>query len=629
MIMKTYNLNRILSKLESIWNEQKSDDYHIPSIWLNPYAEEIRDINVDAVDFFINRIQYLLSINDEKINHTEQVFVYNMFIRYTTAYDHDGDDRLISQPMKNGFRETGTFLKAIAILPYIKSLGCNAIYLLPVTSIGKAGKKGNLGSPYAIADPYKIDENLSEPILNVDIEVQFAAFTEAAHLMEMRVITEFVFRTTSIDSPLAIEHPEWFYWIKEDIKSRKGYSNDKNKYGPPYFSGNELTKIFELVDNKDFKALPEPSKDYRDLFVETPVRVIEEDGQIIGHNNKKLKAKIAYAFADWPPDDNQPVWSDVTYLKLYSHPRYNYIAYNTIRMYSEELAVEKNKQNNLWEHISGIIPYFQDKFDIDGVMIDMGHALPEELLSTIIERARKKNPDFILWEENFTLTTESKDKGFNASLGYLPFDSHVPQKLKAIINDLASNNCPIDFFLTAETHNTKRSSVRPGGVEFSIYIWTVLSLLPGVRFIHSGFELGEIRPVNTGLHFADHEIESYSFDSLPLFSVSELSWNKNSNIINHIRKVNKIVGSFAKLMEIIPVNSLNPDVLSYIFRYENDLEIIMIAAYYSTNEINTILFFDKNYNEINDELDKGTYSIKDKELLISLNSLQVVLGEIT
>ena len=141
-----------------------------------------------------------------------------MFIRYTCAYDHDRNLEVNKDPLPNGLRETGTFLKAIALLPYLKSLGVDIIYLLPVTKIGIDGKKGDLGSPYAVKNPYELDENLTEPFLDIPIQDQFKAFIEAAHSLNIKVVTELVLRTASIDSDLAIDHPEWFYWIKENTK---------------------------------------------------------------------------------------------------------------------------------------------------------------------------------------------------------------------------------------------------------------------------------------------------------------------------------------------------------------------------------------------------------------------------
>jgi len=69
-------------------------------------------------------------------------------------------------------------MKALAMLPYIKKLGANTVHLLPITAIGHDGNKGTLGSPYAIRNPYELDENLAEPALGLDAKTEFKAFAE-------------------------------------------------------------------------------------------------------------------------------------------------------------------------------------------------------------------------------------------------------------------------------------------------------------------------------------------------------------------------------------------------------------------------------------------------------------------
>jgi len=115
------------------------------------------------------------------------------------------------------------------------------------------------------------------------------------------------------------------------------------------------------------------------------------------------RVRIPGAFADWPPDDNQPPWTDVTYLRMYDHPDFNYIAYNTIRMYDVRLARPENAVASLWDSIAGVIPHYQREFGIDGVMIDMGHALPMPLKQRIVSTSREINPDFAFWDENFII----------------------------------------------------------------------------------------------------------------------------------------------------------------------------------------------------------------------------------
>ena len=108
---------------------------------------------------------------------------------------------------------------------------------------------------------------MHEPALGLSAEILLKAFVEAAHLLGMHVVLEFVFRTTSIDSSWIKEHPEWFYWLKENEQTRN--------YGPPHFDQDTLNRIYEVVDRHELHNLPAPPQEYREQFVSQPVTVTE------------------------------------------------------------------------------------------------------------------------------------------------------------------------------------------------------------------------------------------------------------------------------------------------------------------------------------------------------------------
>lgn len=518
------DFNYLWNKLKNNFGEKYKYKYFIPELWIE--KDSTRKINIDPYDFFSERLDRILELSKEKSSDCD--IVYNLFVRYATSFDHLDSNDLLNVPTDH-FRQTGTFLKSIAILPYLKKLGVGTIYLLPVTSIGKYGKKGNLGSPYSINNPYKLDESLAEPLLEMTAEQQFKAFIEAAKLLGMKVVMEFVFRTASIDSELALMHPEWFYWIYDT----------EEEFRPPKFDEETLKIIKQKIELGDFDNLPLPGSNYLNKFAKTPRRVLyAKNGKIIGYTDDEKQLTIPGAFADWPPDDNQPLWTDVTYLKLHNHPDFNFIAYNTVRMYDRVLEQPGYENTSLWEHIKQIIPYYINNFGIDGAMVDMGHAMPEKLMKSIIEDARKIKPDFIFWEENFSVTSKSKEEGYDAALGYVPFDSHNCWKMKEIISKFENKEFPISFFLTPENHNTKRAASRKGSTDFSKMIWLVLSFLPSIQFIHNGFELGEKMPVNTGLGFTEDEIKQFPTERLPLFSAQALYWTNSDNLVYYIQQVN-------------------------------------------------------------------------------------------
>jgi pullulanase/glycogen debranching enzyme len=164
-------------------------EYRVPGLW-NSIEAGGEESTVDPYSYYF---QIIDRIRGEKAyprtrkptggEWTRGAVVYNMFIRTTAAYDHDADGKLEMPVNAEGFRETGSFLKAIAMLPYIRGLGADTVHLLPITSIGHDGNKGTLGSPYAIRNPYELDENLAEPALGLDAKTEFKAFVEAAQRM--------------------------------------------------------------------------------------------------------------------------------------------------------------------------------------------------------------------------------------------------------------------------------------------------------------------------------------------------------------------------------------------------------------------------------------------------------------
>lgn len=528
------SLLKVYKALSELDEKVNNEIYHVPSLWLNCDSMSNEVVAVAPITFFRTQIEKILN-SKSNMDIPSNPIVYSMFVRYTTAFDHNRDGKIDLQAIDGNFFETGTLLKSIALLPYLKALGVNIIYLLPITEIGVDGRKGNLGSPYAIKNHYKFDSRLGEPFLALDLATQFSAFVESAHYLGMKVILEFVFRTASLDSDLALKHPEWFYWIYDSLDAVP------IEFNRPYFDDSTLMKILEMVEKKDFFKLPPPDKEYIKLFTEPPAKVERIGDRIFGFLSSGIRVKIPNGFADWPPNDLQPVWSDVTYLKLYEHSDFNYIAYNTVRMYDARLVKEGKKVEQLWEYLANIIPSYIAKYDIDGAMIDMGHSMPAELLEEIIHRARKAKKDFIFWEENFAVEKKSKKVGYDAVLGYLPFDQHLPYKVSEIIQKFEQKKFHIPFFLAPETHNTPRSA--RFGCDFNELVWAFNSFLEGLRFILTGFELCDEKPLNTGLCFTEEEIRSFPPEKLPLFSVSQLDWGK-CNIVEIIRKINYIYDSY-------------------------------------------------------------------------------------
>jgi starch synthase (maltosyl-transferring) len=543
--MTLATLAQLQARLDEKLAAGAGDDltYAVPGLWIDPADPPSVAVPVNPYRFYRDRMAEIaatppqpLITGDPGGDWSRNAVIYNLFARTTTAFDHDGDGDLNLSPPPDGFRETGTFLKAIALLPYLRHLGINTVYLLPITAVGQDGNKGTLGSPYAIKNAYRLDERLAEPALGFTAAEEFKAFVEAAHHLGMRVVLEFVFRTAAKDSDWIAEHPHWFYWIRADIPDRKPGIKDETSYGAPIFSPQELADIMARVGAGRRDGLIPPHEAHRAMFTAPPEKVRRVAGRYIGTLADGTRVRIPGAFADWPPDDPQPPWGDVTYLRLFDHPDFNYIAYNSVRMYDERLMHPQHVIWPLWTRIIRIIPHYQREYGIDGVMIDMGHALPSPLKHEIVTVARFRNPDFAFWDENFYVEQHTRDEGYNAVLGSYWLMSHRSDELAHLLDILAHEGVPLPFFAAPETHNCPRAAARRGGTAHAAFTWALGCLLPAIPFVHSGLELGETFPVNTGLDFTPEELARYPSHTLPLFSAYAYDWLRTDNLVNVIQR---------------------------------------------------------------------------------------------
>ena len=98
----------------------------------------------------------------------------------------------------------GTLRAAMERLPFLRSLGVDAIWLMPIYPIGVEGRKGSLGSYYSIRDYKAINEEFGT-------EDDFRAFISAAHAMGMRVLLDWVANHTARDARWITEKPQEWY----------------------------------------------------------------------------------------------------------------------------------------------------------------------------------------------------------------------------------------------------------------------------------------------------------------------------------------------------------------------------------------------------------------------------------
>lgn len=97
----------------------------------------------------------------------------------------------------------GSLAAAAGRLAFLREMGVDAVWLMPVYPIGERNRKGALGSYYSIRDYTAINPELGT------IE-DFDAFVAEAHRLGMKVLLDWVANHTARDARWIDEHPTWY-----------------------------------------------------------------------------------------------------------------------------------------------------------------------------------------------------------------------------------------------------------------------------------------------------------------------------------------------------------------------------------------------------------------------------------
>ena len=105
------------------------------------------------------------------------------------------------------FTPEGTFSAARERLPFLRSIGIDAIWLMPIYPIGIEGRKGKFGSYYSIRDYTGVNEEFGSA-------EELREFIGAAHALGMKVILDWVANHTARDARWITECPA--NWCERD-----------------------------------------------------------------------------------------------------------------------------------------------------------------------------------------------------------------------------------------------------------------------------------------------------------------------------------------------------------------------------------------------------------------------------
>ncbi|MFP4286409.1 MAG: alpha-amylase [Candidatus Izemoplasmataceae bacterium] len=558
-------------------------NYTVPDLWNcfdYPESKMIKTLNhelmVNPYDFYTYIIDHVLLLKHKSSfdptvslslakkskprggDWVKESVMYSTMIRTSSAWDHDRSGRLEDDNIYH-MRETGSFVKMLALLPLLNKMGVNTIYMLPISKFSLKDKKGDLGSPYGVSNFNELDPNLKDSLTQdeMTLDEEFQAFVEACHLLNMRVMIDIIPRTNAVENDLIKDHPDWFYWIK---------ASEFNHYKVPYVKGieNTVTPTLDLMP-KVYQS--DDVKRHINMFSFDPKTLdpelwkkVRKHKNIIDAIEKYYDLKIAPAFSDHI-NDTQPPWTDITFFRMYlDHPAETveflenkntapYILFDTIK---SNMYHGKKPNLDLWEKLSDIVPSYQNRFGIDGARIDMGHALPAKLIQMIFNKARAIDPDFaFIAEELQPKNAEiAKKVGYNMIIGngFIMVPRIWQGKAHEFYHQSKFLKAPV--FACTETHDTPRIAAREGHETLSITTTILNMFMPnGVPFINSGQEVFERQPMNTGLDctiddlYRLDENDPY-YGKLALFDRYQFHYTKESrwvlpDILDYIKPIRK------------------------------------------------------------------------------------------
>lgn len=590
MIRHNHRVNQMLDyfadcrfpKTEPIW---------IPALWnecgyVSTLDSKDGEILVEPARFMVKHLQYLLELSSDYA-HTDQAdlddsVIYCSLLRYSSAWDYT----------HTGNIQSGTFLKFMILLPLLKKMNVNILYLLPVTRYSNLNLKGDIGSPYAVYSLFDLDENLHDPLLdgmeNLTIHDELATLVDACHLLDIKVVLDLIPRVGARDNVFLAEHPDWFYWI--DLNALPGFQ-------PPHIAGLEfftectpdkLETIYRSKETLSFlnKFRLPPNELDPDLWNDLKKRALESGESLLPLIEHEMGITPAPAHSDWI-NDVQPIWTDIAFFRLFKDPsplvrpylpegQPPYVLFDTIKcnLYPGE---EPNRE--LWDTLIEAACFQLKTYNIDGFRVDIGHTLPVPLLQSMFKMIKDMKPAAILISEDLFNRNhrEAAKTGYNVMLGSgwnIMTDIHV-ERLQDYLRELPE--LQIHVFACSETADTPRITSR-GGTELARLMTVFNYFLPnGIPYLTTGMEVYEEQPLNCGLG------DNTGGADIPkaFFNTMAINWASESTLLPLLEQLQQLKRQYANLLE--PANFYLSDSQGDILIYSYYLKDELFSACFNLN----------------------------------------------
>ena len=512
-------------------------NYAIPQAW-NLFgfskARTLRNgqLLVNPYDFYMYTFTHMFFDEMGKLKKSEklsqswlkQACIYSLHIRSTTCWDHDRDDCLEDNIYR--LKDTGTFVKAILLLPMYKRMGINTILLHTPFALGRTYGAHEFTNKECVMDFRMVAEELKDPLIpQMTATEQCKAFIEACHQLGFRVILEYCPGKISVDHLYVKLNPESFYWIKEEAWKQ---------YHAPVCS--------HLPQN----TLPYPYA-LRDLYHSEDV--LEHISKFADYTQEHKV--IAPAFSD-QINANIPVDWDATYFRFYLD-KHKYVPadlkkmapYITQDSMRYDLYPAKQPTPYLWEALTENIIWFQDQLHIDGIYLEKPYLLPEKLQKQMAKAAKKHKKQFVMIVEDTTIehSEEWLKKGYDMISGNSAYEETQIKEFKfhSFAYQLKGNRCPM--FAASESYDSRRVSCLPQGQTLANLLSVMNLFLPnGIPMYMSGIETYEVAP----MQLSEYGDSAYN----ECLSKQDIRYHRQSYIDRFFYQyTNKNITSFLQLME--------------------------------------------------------------------------------
>ena len=103
-------------------------------------------------------------------------------------------------------------------LPRLRDMGVEILWFMPLTPISLSGRKGTLGSYYAVADYKKVSTEFGS-------QQELKELIDDAHAQGFKVIIDWVANHSGNDNNWIIEHPDYFVHEHEQILHPNGWDD--------------------------------------------------------------------------------------------------------------------------------------------------------------------------------------------------------------------------------------------------------------------------------------------------------------------------------------------------------------------------------------------------------------------